>query len=207
MVRSENCSGRSLFGYFPTEFADETILMGEEYITFTQINDFLYSPASLYLHGSFVDKAGAFFKERAQVAGSLEHEAIEEGRYSTRRMILQAKTVYSERFGIVGKIDIFDVDKGELVERKNRVSELYLGYVYQVWAQYFALRETGYAVRKLSIYSKQDNKKYEVKKPSREDEKKFGEVLDKIRSFDAENLICENMDERARLSIYGTLAW
>ena len=181
--------------------------MGEEYITFTQINDFLYSPASLYLHGSFADKAGAFFKERAQIEGSLEHEAIEGGRYSTRASVLQAKTVYSEKYGIVGKIDIFDTESGELVERKNRVSKLHLGYIYQVWAQYFALQEMGYTVKKLFIYSKQDNKKYEIKKPNKKDEAEFAHLLEVMRNFDVNKLTRESVDERAKLSIYGTLAW
>ena len=179
----------------------------EDYITFTQINDFLFSPASLYLHGAFEDKAYQLYKERAQVAGSIEHEAIEEGRYSTRKNILQAKTVYCEKYKILGKIDTFDTKTGELVERKNRVSKIYLGLIYQVWGQYFALREMGYKVKKIYIYSKQDNKKYEIKLPSKEDEKEFASLLEKMRNFEAKELLKDKTDTRGAMSIYGALSW
>jgi len=179
----------------------------EDYITFTQINDFLFSPASLYLHGAFEDKAYQLYKERAQVAGSIEHEAIEEGRYSTRKNILQAKTVYCEKYKILGKIDTFDTKTGELVERKNRVSKIYLGLIYQVWGQYFALREMGYKVKKIYIYSKQDNKKYEIKLPNKKDEKAFEALLEKMRNFKAKDLLAAPTDKNGAMSIYGALSW
>ncbi len=181
--------------------------MGEDYITFTEINDFLYSPASLYLHASFRDKTANLYKEKSQVAGSLEHEAIEEGRYSTRKNVLQAKTVYCEKYNLLGKIDTFDIEKGELVERKNRVSKIYLGLIYQTWAQYFALREYGFVVRKIFIYSKQDNKKYEIKIPDEKDEKNFAKMIERIREFKAETLLDNETDKNGALSIYGSLAW
>lgn len=181
--------------------------MGEEYITFTQINDFLYSPASLYMHGSFVDKASKSFKEVAQIAGSIEHEAIEEGRYSSHKNILQAKTVYCEKYKILGKIDTFNIETGELIERKNKVSALYRGLVYQVWAQYFALREMGYDVKKLFLYSKQDNKKYAIKKPDEKDEKEFADLLAKMRETSPSELLAFKVDENGKQSIYGELAW
>ncbi len=181
--------------------------MGDDYITFTQINDFLYSPASLYLHGAFAEKVGAFYKAKSQVAGSIEHEAIEDGRYSSSLDILQAKTIYSERFRLVGKIDTFNTKTGELVERKNKVSKLYKGLVYQVWAQYFALTEMGYSVKKMFIYSKTDNKKYPVKKPNKKDEEDFKKVLNKMRSMSVDELLKKSVDSRGALSIYGTLSW
>ncbi len=181
--------------------------MGEDYITFTQINDFLYSPASLYMHGSFADKASGSFKAKAQIAGTLEHEAIEEGRYSSHKDILQAKTIYSEKYKILGKIDIFNTKTGELIERKNRVSAIYRGLVYQVWAQYFALREMGYDVKKLYIYSKQDNKKYEIKKPTQKDEEEFADLLRKMRTMNPMELLQHSADANAKQSIYGELAW
>ena len=184
-----------------------SLFLMEDYITFTQINDFLFSPASLYLHSAFVDKAHTFYKEKAQVAGTIEHSAIEDGRYSTRKNVLQAKTVYCEKYKILGKIDTFDVDTGELVERKNKISKIYLGFIYQLWAQYFALREMGYNVRKLSLYSKTDNKKYSIKFPSKKDEKDFEKVLTEMRNFNVENLSKTSVDANGAMSIYGALSW
>ena len=181
--------------------------MGEDYITFTQINDFLFSPASLYMHGSFADMRANFYKEKAQIAGSIEHEAIEEGRYSSRKNIIQAKTVYSHKYKILGKIDVYDMDKKELIERKNRVSKIYKGHIFQVWAQYFALKEHGFEVEKIFIYSKEDNKKYEIPLPDEKGEKEFAKVLKQIRKFRAEELLKTHTDQKGALSIYGKLAW
>jgi len=179
----------------------------EEYITFTQINDFLFSPASLYMHAAYSEKAASFFKQKPQIEGSIAHEAIEEGKYSTSAHTVSAKTVFSEKYGILGKIDIYDAKSKILIERKNRISKIYIGHIYQVWAQYFAMREHGFEVKKIYIYSKKDNKKYEIKLPNKKDEKEFAKVLKQIREFKAEKLLQNHTDQKGAKSIYGALAW
>jgi hypothetical protein len=52
---------------------------------------------------------------------------------------LQGLDVYSEEYGICGKIDIFDKKTGELIERKSLIKrendkeKIYLGYKLQLW--------------------------------------------------------------------------
>jgi CRISPR-associated protein Cas4 len=115
--------------------------------------------------------------------------------------------LYCEKYKIAGKIDYFNTKTGELVERKNKISYLHKGYMYQIWGQYFALREAGHRVRTLSIHSKTDNKKYNVPLPTQKDEKDFASLLQKMRNFDPKTLLQTHTDKNGKESIYGSLAW
>lgn len=66
--------------------------------------------------------------------------------------------VYSEKYGVIGKIDMYDENKKLLVERKKHVNKIYDGYVFQLYAQYFAMLEMGYTISSLEIRSLDDNK-------------------------------------------------
>ena len=109
------------------------------------------------------------------------------GDYSTAKRYLQGAAVYSEKYGLVGKIDLFDKEEGILTERKNKIKKIYDGYLYQLYAQYFCLLEIGYVVKKLALYSLSDNKKYEVDMPDDKATEKFEDLIFKIRNFDLEN--------------------
>ena len=63
---------------------------------------------------------------------------------------------------IIGKIDIYDKKKELLVERKKHIKEIYDGYVFQLYAQYYCMTEMGYNVSKLQIRSCDDNKIYKI---------------------------------------------
>lgn len=71
--------------------------------------------------------------------------------YSTKVSMLQGISIYSEKYNIIGKIDIFDSEKGILTERKKKVKTIYDGYIFQLYAQYFSLREMGYVVPNLIV--------------------------------------------------------
>lgn len=61
------------------------------------------------------------YKAEHLYKGSVIHSSIDEKTSSNRKEILLALPVYSESFGLVGKIDMFNVKTGELVERKTTV--------------------------------------------------------------------------------------
>ena len=70
--------------------------------------------------------------------------------------MLQGIGIYCEKYNLVGKIDVFDTKSGILTERKKKVTKIYDGYVFQIYAQYFSLIEMGYKVVKLHLYSMDD---------------------------------------------------
>jgi CRISPR-associated protein Cas4 len=69
------------------------------------------------------------------------------------------------------------------MERKSHISEVYQGYIYQLYAQYFCLTEMGYQVEKLKLYSMDDNKVYEIPLPNEQTTKEFEAFLDQYQHF------------------------
>ena len=125
------------------------------------------------------------YHQAPQTKGLAAHKTIDNKTYTTSVKVLQAMEVYSDRYNIGGKIDLFDTRTGLLSERKKIIKTVYDGYIYQLFAQYFALTDMGYKVKALRLYSMDDNKAYPIAKP--EDDPKhwrnFECLLIAIRSF------------------------
>jgi len=162
----------------------ESALM-DDAIIISNLNDFIFCPASIYFHNLYGNQNTITYQRKEQINGSSAHESIDQGRYSSRKDILTAIDVYSEEYGVVGKIDIYDKKNKELIERKRQIRKIYDGYIYQLYAQCFAMREMGYEVNSISLYSTVDNKKYSVPLPEEDKRmfKGFKQLIQNIRSF------------------------
>lgn len=156
----------------------------EDYIQISKLNDFVFCPKSIYFHGVFESFSEKTYHERPQTVGKIKHEIIENGEYSSLKRYLQGTDVYSEKYGLCGKIDVFDLETGFLVERKYKIKKIYDGYRYQLYAQAFCLEEMGHKVEGLFIHSLADNKRYSVPLPDANEIKVFEELVDKVRHFD-----------------------
>ena len=175
----------------------------ESPIIISYLNDFIFCPASIYF-GQLYEKSDIIlFKEADQLNGLHAHEAVDNNRYSSKKEILQAIPVYCEKYNIVGKIDVFDVKKGVLTERKKKIKKIYDGYVFQLYAQYFALEEMGYVVKSLKFYSMEDNKAFYIEIPSNDILmfQKFENTVEQIRVFDLASFKQTNM-EKCKHCIY-----
>lgn len=126
------------------------------------------------------------YNKKPQVAGKSAHEAIDEKTYCSGNDILVGIEVYSQKYKLFGKIDVFDITKGRIIERKREIKVIYDGYVYQVYAQYYALTEMGYNVKSIIIHDLIHNKNYPVSLPSEflEMNFKFEKLIDDIKKFD-----------------------
>lgn len=175
----------------------------ENSILITELNDFIFCPASIYFHKLYSDLDTILYHGSSQMKGKAAHKAVDEGDYSTSKDILMGTNLYCEKYGLVGKLDMFDNKKGILRERKRYIKRIYDGYVFQIYAQYYSLIEMGYKVKKLQLYSMLDNKIYEIKKPE-EDLKmkgKFERVIKEIRETNIEDFKQAN-GEKCRNCIY-----
>lgn len=159
----------------------------EPYIQISQLNDFVFCPKSIYFHNLYRSFNQQIYHTVYQKTGQINHEAIEEKRYSSQKRYLQGLSVYSDEYGICGKIDIYDIDDKVLIERKTKISQIYDGQKYQMYGQYFALKDMGYDVFKMILYSKSDNKKYEIPLPNQDDIDKFSSLISDMHSFSIEN--------------------
>lgn len=177
----------------------------ESYLMMTQINDFLFCPRSMYFSGIYRNTVNTdMFHQLPQTVGQSAHAAVDEHRYSTRKSIITGMTVYSERYNLLGCIDIFDVASGLLTERKYSITAVYDGFRYQLFAQYFALTEMGYTVNQMRLHSSKDNKNYDIELPDANTTKQFEKVLDDIRCFSLFNEFKPNPN-RCHHCIYAPL--
>ncbi len=156
----------------------------EPSIQISKINDFIFCPKSIYFHGIYGSFSEKTYHQSPQVRGKIKHEPIDNQNYSTARKYLQGSEIYCEKYGLTGKIDLYDQENEVLIERKNKINKVYDGYRYQLYAQYFCFLEMVYEVKSLQLYSLSDNKKYEVDLPDKEETDKFEEIIEQIKSFD-----------------------
>ena len=175
----------------------------EDLILISNLNDLIFCPASIYFHGLYGNADKLTYQSAYQINGTKAHENVDSGKYSTRKNIITSLDVYSQEYGVVGKIDIYDKDKKMLIERKKHVNAVFDGYVFQLYAQYFSLIEMGYSVEKLRIHSIDDNKNYDISRPEENEEmlKKFQSLINEMRIFNLENFIQSNK-EKCRNCIY-----
>ncbi len=156
----------------------------ESYIKLSTLNDFIFCPKSIYYHNLYDNYEKKIYQEEAQIAWTIAHESIDNQNYSSRKDILQWLSVYSEKYWIAGKIDLFYMREWRLIERKNKIEKIYQGYKYQLWWQMLCLEEMWYKVENLWFYSMTDNKTYKIYKPSFSEMERFMEIIERYRKFD-----------------------
>lgn len=168
----------------------------QNYIKLSTLNDFMFCPKSIYYHNLYDNYEKKIYQDEAQIAGTLAHESVDNKTYSTSKNILQSLDVYSEKYGIAGKIDQFFVKEWKLIERKNKIHlwettsehtkeniKIYIWYKYQLWWQMLCLEEMWYDVQTLWIYSMQDNKMYKIYKPTTQELLNFENMLEQYKNF------------------------
>ncbi len=157
----------------------------EPYILISFLNDFIFCPRSIYFHQLYGNRHQLTYHEKAQVEGKESHKSIDNQDYSTKKNILQGMSVYSEKYNLCGKIDIYDGQEGVLIERKKMIKTVYDGYVFQLYAQYHCLIEMGYRVKKLFLYSMDTNKRYPVISPDKDRpmQDRFEKIIEDIKSY------------------------
>jgi len=178
----------------------------DSYISISTINDFLYCPRSLYLHSIYSSFEANTYHDTPQTIGTIAHENIEKGTYTTTRHIFLGLSVTSNRLGIKGRIDLYDSQKHLLIERKYRVKQVYLGFIYQLYGQMYCLLEAEYPVEELLIQSLSDNKRYKIPLPITEEKEAFESVIEQMRSFTWDNLKTHSCSH-CQNHIYDLLNW
>ncbi len=175
----------------------------DDAIIISNLNDFIFCPASIYFHNLYGSRSTITYQNSSQINGTNAHQAIDQGTYSTRKNVITAMDVYSTKYNLVGKIDMYDGEKKLLVERKRKINVIYDGYVFQLYAQYFAMIEMGYEVKQLKFYSMEDNKMYPIKLPNEDFEmySKFERVIKDIKNFSLDSFQQNNI-EKCKNCIY-----
>lgn len=173
----------------------------ESYLTITQMNDFIFCPRSIQFHDFLREnRSPEIFKETPQIQGLAAHSTIDSGSPSRKQLL--GTTVYASKYRLLGKIDLFDLESGILTERKYSITAVYPGFRYQLYAQYFALTEMGYCVKKLRLYSCKDNRMYPVPLPGRTETAEFEGILKKMREYQPEKDVSSPNPNKCRSCNY-----
>ncbi len=175
----------------------------DDAIIISNLNDFIFCPASIYFHALYGVQVRDSYQCSDQLNGTAAHETVDTATYSSSCNILQGISCYCEKYNVVGKIDLFDIRKGVLTERKREIKNVYDGYVYQLYAQYFSLKEMGYDVKQIRLYSLITNTVFKQDLPENNPTmlKKFEKLIEDIRCFDIEAFKQTNV-EKCRHCIY-----
>ena len=177
----------------------------EENIIISNLNDYIFCPRSIYYHNLYYGIDNKSYQGISQVKGNLAHKSIDTGKYSSKKSILKGLDIYSEELGVVGKIDLYDLNKKELVERKNKITKIYYGYYLQIYAQYFCLLEMGFEVSKIKFYSISDNKSYYLDLPTQKEKDDLIQVIKEIKEFKLEDRNFSQNKNKCEMCIYKDL--
>jgi len=158
----------------------------ESYIPISFLNDYIFCPRSIYFHQLYGSRKTSVYNQKPQIEGKAAHSSIDNATYSTRKDVLQGIDIFSERFGLCGKIDVFNIKTGVLTERKKEVKHIYDGYIFQVYAHFHALQEMGYKVKAIIIHCLSHNRNYPIALPSEmpEMQLKFEATVQALKEFD-----------------------
>lgn len=169
-------------------------LIMDDLIQISWLNDFVFCPISLYIHRLYGQADHMLLQNPSQINGSHAHAAVDTHRYSGRADILQGMTVYCEQYGLIGKIDLFDQKKHLLIERKKKLKKIFLGHHFQLYGQYFALKEMGYNIKAICLYSMDDNKTYPISLPEKDPDcfVAFEKTISQMRAFNIFSFVQTN---------------
>lgn len=179
----------------------------ETLLQISYLNDFIFCPYSIYLHQVFDNNNEVVYSAAPQQRGKTAHYDIdfaEEPNNREKKTLLKGIYVVSNKLGLYGKIDTYDVEQKKLTESKYLISTIYRGYYYQLWAQYFAMVEMGFDVEYLSLYSIKDDKEIVVPIPTSEDFEELRQHIRKIAHFDFNQVIKVNPN-KCKHCIYASL--
>lgn len=154
------------------------------YLPISYLNDYVFCPYSIYLHNVYKGGLEDNYHATPQIDGRNVHKSVDNLNDKTAKsQDIIGLEVYSEELGLMGKIDLFRGRDKALIERKNKLSHIYQGQIWQLQAQYFCMLEMEFIIKSLSFHSISDNKVHALESPSKSDKEILQETLLKIRDI------------------------
>lgn len=145
------------------------------------------------------------YKASPQLLGSNAHKATGNKNHSTHKDEIMALPVYSEELGLYGIIDNYKTKEGILIERKNNLKQIFKGQIYQLWAQYFCMKEMKYRINKIAFYEISTNKMMYQTLPTDTDKAELKSFIEKLRTYSPETTPIFINPNKCRHCIYCNL--
>ncbi|MBP7218972.1 MAG: type V CRISPR-associated protein Cas4 [Paludibacteraceae bacterium] len=167
----------------------------QDYISISTLNDFIFCPYSIYLHNVYMGGDEELVHATPQAKGKVAHAAIDDKKYSSRKDDITSLSVYSNELGVIGKIDLYKGKEKLLIERKYQLNTIYQGQIYQLWAQYFCMKEMGYVIEHLAFYAISTNKTFPIDVPTEENKKELQIFIRRFKEYDPTQAITVNSNK------------
>ena len=148
------------------------------------LNDFIFCPYSIYLHNVYMETDKDMYQAVPQIQGTIAHTTVDNKTTNRAVADVVALPVFSEELGVYGVIDTYKPKERLLVERKFKLSQIYQGQIYQLWAQCFCMIEMGYVVDKLAFYESSKNLVHPIPFPTNKDKQTLLDFIESFRKFD-----------------------
>ena len=158
-----------------------------DYIPIAQLNDFFFCPYSIYLHNIYSDCDDMTYKASPQLNGRMSHSKIDNKLTHHNDDLIYSLNVSSDYYRIYGKIDTYRISTCTLIERKYRLTQIYQGQIYQLWAQYLCMIEMGYEIKRIGFYEISTNKCSFLPLPTANDINEFSHFLNMFRNYNPSN--------------------
>lgn len=178
--------------------------MKEDYISISTLNDFFFCPYSIYLHNVYMETDEGLYHAMPQTRGQNAHETIDIKKASNKADVLQSFPIFSEKYKLMGKIDLYRGKDKKLIERKYQLKNIYQGQIYQLWAQYLCMIEMGYDVKEIAFYEVSTNKMIPIDLPNAKQIEQFQTFLKIYQTYNPEQPIPVNSN-KCRHCIYCSL--
>lgn len=169
--------------------------MREDYIAISLLNDFIFCPYSIYLHKVYKGVEDSLYQATPQLNGKNSHFSIDNQSYSSSSDYLIGIDIISEKLGVFGKIDLYNLKTKSLIERKYKLVNIYIGQSYQLWAQFFCMKEMGYKVKEIIFYSYSNNKKIPVDLPNNNDLLELKRCINNFKDFEPVQFTIQNINK------------
>ena len=98
----------------------------DDIIKISNINDFIFCPASIYFHNLYGNENKLMFQSKYQLNGTKAHETVDENKYSTKAEIITALDVYSEQYRIIRKRNYWSKEKSIL---KKYMTDIFFNFM------------------------------------------------------------------------------
>jgi CRISPR-associated protein Cas4 len=95
----------------------------------------------------------------------------------------------------MGKIDLYRKGQKLLIERKYQLKKIFKGQIYQLWAQYFCMKEMDYEVEHLSFYEISTNKMVPIELPGYNGYIELKSFIKEFRQFNPNDRISVNYNK------------
>ena len=151
-----------------------------------------------------MDTDEGLYHATPQIRGRLAHDTIDKKTASNRKDCMLSLSVFSERYKLMGKIDVYWADKKLLVERKFQLKQIFQGQIYQLWGQYFCLTEMGYEVEQLAFYETSTNKMIYIPMPDEQAIEQFSAFIEQFHQYNPTADVNVNAN-KCRHCIYSNL--